>query len=573
MGLLALSEVASIVICLAVVFCISGAIIGGLFHWWWVSEQGPGFSAVVGLAGGILFFEVWNFVYSVNSVSVVAFSATNVLGAVLFRRTLFASIRLWYHNRSALAFIAALILLVVVSWFGLGWPGYKHYDTGLYYLNAIRWAHEYPVVPGLANLHSRLGYNQSLFLFVAFLSSLIHLGLERACQVVNPLFVFVSGWAALDRFRVNLPTAKAKRVRLYVILLFCAIFFLGSHRFICAPTSDIAAAALAIPASLAFLCCLEEIFDRNAVNARNWLLLLSICAFTMAKLKLSYIVLGGSAAGIAALVLIFNRLEKGLSFWARIAVLGAALMLPWMARGVILSGYPFFPSTFLRFHTDWAFPRAWADKERLWIYSWARVPVEAPGAPESVLKNDDWFEPWLVRNAEEPENGFLFVFVLLGLVSACLSLGIPVNRSRRLVASLLIMQTTFALIFWFKTAPDPRFGFATLLLFGVNGLFASLSAFFELSEVRANLLAGLVSVAGVCFLFDNEWGRIDVSAARFPIGFPRVEIVYKTTNTGLKVGVPKSVQMWNSDLVVTPYFDPHLALRGSNLRDGFRRSN
>ena len=45
-----------------------------------------------------------------------------------------------------------------------------YYDTGLYGLPAVRWAQTYPVVPGLVNLHGRLGFNSSAFLFVAALS-------------------------------------------------------------------------------------------------------------------------------------------------------------------------------------------------------------------------------------------------------------------------------------------------------------------------------------------------------------------------------------------------------------------
>ena len=46
--------------------------------------------------------------------------------------------------------------------------GYMHYDTGLYHAQAIRWIEEYGVVPGLANLHSRFGYNSASFALSAF---------------------------------------------------------------------------------------------------------------------------------------------------------------------------------------------------------------------------------------------------------------------------------------------------------------------------------------------------------------------------------------------------------------------
>ena len=45
-----------------------------------------------------------------------------------------------------------------------------NYDTSLYHLQAIKWIEEYPVVPGLANLHSRFGFNSNVFLLYALTS-------------------------------------------------------------------------------------------------------------------------------------------------------------------------------------------------------------------------------------------------------------------------------------------------------------------------------------------------------------------------------------------------------------------
>jgi hypothetical protein len=57
---------------------------------------------------------------------------------------------------------------------------------------------------------------------------------------------------------------------------------------------------------------------------------------------------------------------------------------------------------------------------------------------------------------------------------------------------------------------------------------------------------------------------------KFPQGFPKAELEYRTTNYGLRVGLPTEEQSWDSGLVVTPYFNPDLMPRGGGLRDGFR---
>jgi hypothetical protein len=567
----ALASVAGIVLALAFALCLLGLVIGRLFRWHWMLQQGPGFNAVVGLGGSLFYLEVWNFMYPVNHASLAVLGLFILVFSGIYWRSLLEATRNWFRNRSVLTPVSLLLLLFTVSLFGLGPLEHSHFDTGLYYLNSIRWALAYPVVPGLANLQAGLGFNQSLFLFVAFLSKLANLGLPRACQVVNPLFIFISGWAILDHLRLKLTTPKTRRVRLYVILLIGPLFFLATHMYISAPTSDIAAAGVALPGALAFFYSLEEISERNSVEAGNWLLLLTVCSCTLLKLKLSYSVLGITATGIAAVGLIFVQRHDFVRPWIRTVVLAFALVIPWAMRGVVLSGYPFFPSTSIRFRFDWAVPRRIADLNRRWVYSWARTPGKEP---DEVLRDDAWFKPWIERNAKDPVNLFLFQFVTVGLISGLLSIVIPMNRERRLVAVLLFGQTFLACIFWFKAAPDPRFGFATFLLFAVNCFYAFASALHGFSNLRSGILCCFITLISACMIFSNQWPLLNYYEKKFPHGFPKVELEYLATESGLRVGVPKGgYQPWDSGLLVTPGLNPHLALRGRTIRDGFRISS
>jgi hypothetical protein len=567
MVLMVLLNVLSIVLCLAIGFCVLGLMVGRLFRWRWVLRQGLGLNAVLGLAASLLFLEVWNFFLPVSHASVVVLGVAILTAAILFRRTLVEVGRSWAQKFSVPSTLLLLVVLITVSLFGSGPSEHGHYDTGLYYLNSIRWTHEYPVVPGLGNLHGRLAYNQSTFLLIAFLSSLANMGVARACQVVNPLFVFISAWAVLDQVKINLTTERAKRVRLYAFLLIGPLFLLGKHTNLSAPAADLAAASLALPGALAFFCCLEEIVDRNGFNATQWLLLLVICDCTIARLKLSYAVLGVTAIGLAAIGLIFLRLRSFIWVWIRIGVLAAVLVVPWALRGVVLSGFPLYPSTLIRFRTDWAVSRKSADDDRLSIYSRARMPDKTP---DEVLRNDAWFGSWVARNAKEPENVFLFVFVTAGALAWLLSFFTPMQRRRRITTVLLFIQTGSALLFWFKTAPDPLSGYASILLFGVGGFNSCATALAGFSQIRSSLFACLVVLPSIWSVFGNEWPLIYHAAKRFPQGFPTAELEYKVTDSGLRVGVPKGEQAWNTGLVVTPYFNPNLTLRGPDLREGFR---
>ena len=109
-----------------------------------------------------------------------------------------------------------------------------HDDTGLYHAQAIRWIEEYGVVPGLANLHSRFGYNSASFALSAFFSETWLIGrpmhcvagffaLLCACKCVAGLMAF---W-------------KRKKVRISDFLSIGGIFYLiAVFREMVSPASD-----------------------------------------------------------------------------------------------------------------------------------------------------------------------------------------------------------------------------------------------------------------------------------------------------------------------------------------------
>jgi hypothetical protein len=60
-------------------------------------------------------------------------------------------------------------ILVVLRVVSLSIGGPAEYDTLLYHAQIVRWVKEYPIVPGLGNLHSRLAYDNSFHMLASFL--------------------------------------------------------------------------------------------------------------------------------------------------------------------------------------------------------------------------------------------------------------------------------------------------------------------------------------------------------------------------------------------------------------------
>src|SRR5579864_2782627 len=98
-------SVAGIILALAIGFCVFGIALSRLLRWRWILRQGPGFCAVVGLAGNVLFLEVWNFFYPINHASVLVLGIFTLVLAVLFRRTLLETARTWIQDRSILIIV------------------------------------------------------------------------------------------------------------------------------------------------------------------------------------------------------------------------------------------------------------------------------------------------------------------------------------------------------------------------------------------------------------------------------------------------------------------------------------
>src|ERR1700739_3602567 len=127
MVLLDLLTVGGVVLCLALVFCAFGLVVARLVRWDWLFRQGAGLTAVFGLAGCILFIEIWNFFLAVNHASVAVLAGFTLCSSIIYRRTVIRVMRRWVFNQSVLAIGPLLILLLTVSLFGLGPSEHGHY--------------------------------------------------------------------------------------------------------------------------------------------------------------------------------------------------------------------------------------------------------------------------------------------------------------------------------------------------------------------------------------------------------------------------------------------------------------
>jgi hypothetical protein len=341
-----------------------------------------------------------------------------------------------------------------------------HYDVGYYYLQTIRWMTTFPIVPGLGNLFLNLAFNQSPFLVASLFDSLgPHLWGYSLLGGVLPwiglslsLFALLQGLCALLELRGRLaPIEKA-----YLISLPAWIYTLITAN-ISSNSPDIPSACLQIHL---FLCFASFLAAEEPVSMRDEfgvLIVLTALSFTV-KLNSAFFVATISLLAPAVLVARAGG-HLLLSKQVLLAVsLAAAIFLPWVLRGIVISGYPLFPSTTLGVPLAWKVPPAVVSHFYDITVYWGRQPYYDL---EKVRTGFAWVPDWLQRNWKMKDQ--FARPLILGAIWTSLLLIIAWRRKtfRENLLRLLLLITPVAvsLVSWFLTAPDPRYlGSITWLL-------------------------------------------------------------------------------------------------------------
>lgn len=257
--------------------------------------------------------------------------------------------------------------------------GYMHYDTGLYHAQSIRWIEEYGVVPGLANLHNRFGYNSAAFALCALYGGA---GLTK-----YPMHCVQGFFALICAVKCTALCRLPKRGRVCLsdfILVGCVFYLVAVFRELVAPASDYFAMLI-----LFFtLMCWAELIERGEKEILPYALL-SLYLDYAATVKLSTAVILVLVLHPAVLLI---RQRK----WKQIAGyigLGILIAFPYLVRNVLISGWLFYPFTFFDvFPVDWKISKGYADCDA------AEIQVYAKEIFDVYQKNKpfgEWFPNWL----------------------------------------------------------------------------------------------------------------------------------------------------------------------------------
>jgi hypothetical protein len=245
----------------------------------------------------------------------------------------------------------------------------EHYDTGLYGAQAIRWFITYPLVPGLGNLLGQLGFNSSVFLCIA---ALTHGPWRDLAHHVFSGFLLTALFAsivpaALRIFRDrNISSAGACGGNNSADW-FLTFLFLPSA--IWAATGKLSGANTDLPTTIVCLAAASFLFrafeaaspesdrEESSLPSPQQSPVIAMVLFSLAvTFKLSSLVFALTGWIVAFLALCFSRAmspSQRKRFALAAVLLSAAIVVPWLCRGLVLTGYPFFPSPAFGISADW----------------------------------------------------------------------------------------------------------------------------------------------------------------------------------------------------------------------------
>ena len=374
---------------------------------------------------------------------VLEWRAGNMRGLVINLKRFLNIQRIWL--------LAGLLLIGIVLEVSTRLP--TNPDTAIYHAQTIHWIEDFPAVPGLGNLHTRLAFNSS-WLVTNALFSLAFTGLQ-SFHTTPGLLLAVFCLYALGGVRKIYE--KSAHLSDWVKALLLPLTFATIAGESSSPGTD-------FPAILVLWFVMVEwmsLREKTPSSPIHGLLIawLSIFAIT---LKLSV----APAALFALLVWIGFLRARQFRPAVWLVAVGILTLIPWFARNAIVSGYLVYPMPAVDvFQFDWKIPRQTAVDEVSVIQSWARIPREDSALVRSLPVNK-WASIWYL-------NQSLFVQILLWTILGTTTLfllaalfssrfrnqAFPLGKEYASTAAAILA----GLVFWFFSAPDIRFGYGFVL--------------------------------------------------------------------------------------------------------------
>lgn len=511
----------------------------------------------IGLVGTVAILQIWSIFLPVNETCLLFVGGISLITLIFSLRG-----RKFPTLEQIKKFVAANRAFIVVSIIGLLGLAYyasqpvSYFDTLLYHLNSVKWGNTFTVVPGLANLHARLGFNSSFFLLASMVDNFF---LRNASvHVVLPLLISVLSMEIVWIY------FKSDNLLVKIFVLTVSPFIIRGvlHEGIASSFSpDFVLALLVLAVSIEILS-----------DTRKSLFIAGVISVLALTIKLSGVVFFAILFSFILFELIRRLKKERVKALLIMLFSGGILFVPYLVRNIILSGWIFYPAPILKIGLPWSLP----DKNVVGMFNVIHAWAIAPGSNWINYVNvgfAEWFPYWFKNNSNAIEIKMFvigcFLFVVL------ITLGIYRKKLLRNIKPIviLILAGLFNAVYVLITAPDFRFGSIFVWVFFAAALIPFI--IFIINKVKPPIV--FWSIAWITFLFITSWpiavrGVLLLGSVLKEPPYPTKIILVNPSNLVNEFKILRPIKddlCGNSDLPCTPESNKIREISPGDISKGF----
>lgn len=521
---------------------------------------------ISGLICLTIFFQVLVLFFPINIVSQVV-SVLLLIMLALFRKKAFSNfithVVSEIKKQSPLFFITTCAIWLLLLFLNAGKTMMD--DTESYHIQMVKWIKEYGTVPGIVHLHQRFGFNSSWFTSIAiFTPQSGTLNYYTALNGVLSLWLSVYLLAMIAKRQTSLQLLSLAAT---VVLAVCIISWplLRGN----ASTSNYDFITMLVIFIL-FAETLKSSFPVKKLPFLPEWIIWPVYLFTIRITNFPLLLLS-----VFAFIFLWREKERTKLFFYCFASL--FLVIPFLARNTILSGYPFYPSMYF----DWTSVDWKANKEKTiellrYVKYYNRVSTGfLPLETTAAMNFSQWTKAWITYMFAYDK--IIFIPGISGLALEFFLLG---RRNPRFsfATRIFILIMSLQLVVWFVVAPDPRFIYGCLLcgiLLLSLRLFSLLKSWKKLTRYSStiSLLTIAVTISAFTTLKVTRGSEHinPVIPGRLPQPPVQTIVVDK-----IMIHIPEKIMNnWNprcyaTELPCAYSIDPRVRARGATIKAGFR---
>lgn len=409
---------------------------------------------IAGMCMLTVYAQVFSIFYKVGAIALLLVIAADIVFFFIIKAQLILKLKQCFLDKDRVNVVFGMVICAIIGITVLKLTALpvRHYDSSLYHAQSIRWIEEYGIVKGLGNLHNRLAYNSSFFAFQALFSFSFLLG--KSLHTVNGLITVVFLCYAVCSAKVwkNKKFAISDFVRLGIV-----IYLLSETLSYSSPGSDILALGLVLYIMCKWISYWED--RENRLLLYTELCILAVWAVSV-KLSASMVVF---LAIYPTVSILKNKEWKQLVLYI---LTGVGIILPFLIRNVLISGYLIYPYPELNiFDVDWKMPAYTLLFDRNEISAWGKGLRDVFRFDEPF---DIWFPVWYETLGELKKWWWITIasscFVILKSIYKiiCSIHGRVAHKTLEdaLQYTLIVFVMIGCMLLWFLGAPLPRYGAA-----------------------------------------------------------------------------------------------------------------